>query len=411
MRTTAASRWEWLDFDAEESKQVRDFIRHEIEGEGLDPLRIGAAVRDRMAEMLFPGTSTQYRRLRYVILAPAMLRKKGAATATLTQSQIALNAELDSANPGERGVIGRRIREREFVRLHWTAVRKWRFLTHVVDERDLTVENGLTAFQGRLATDEEGAPMTDHRVRWNPTVVKLVDDFWTAMKNERRPSIYCTHAEVKFILSQWQDLPDKPALAAMAAQVEKRPPQSIAKYPWEIRVDAYENATRDLERAKSISLICWAAQLAYNFSLLSAARKLEKSGEESAWQASGRGIDGTTVKVEGYYKEWQQAFRVEQATLASWTKESEWDFLETGVPRSFLARTAGRLLDGRTDLTATDWTTWVRDREGKVNPAPKLSSRENLAKWSGKPEMARRWDFRWNSCVRHFLHDAENPRG
>jgi hypothetical protein len=180
--TAPTSRWDWLDFDADESKQVRDFLRHGIEGEGLDPLRIGATVRDRIAEILFPGTSTQYRRLRYVILTPAILRKKGAAPGNLVQSQSALNAQLDHANPGERGIIGRRARDREFVNLHWSAVRKWGFITHVVDKRDLTVENALAASQGRPVTDEEGVPIIEQRVCWNSTLVKLADDFWDGLR-------------------------------------------------------------------------------------------------------------------------------------------------------------------------------------------------------------------------------------
>lgn len=411
LHTTSASRWDWLDFDAEESKQVRDFIRHEVEGEGLDPLRLGAAVRDRIAEILFPGTSTQYRRLRYVILSAAMLRKKGASIGTLAQSQAMLNAELDRANPGEKGIIGRRSREREFLHLHWTAVRKWEFLTHIVDERDLTVEIGLAALQARSVPDEEGGSLVEPRVRWNPKVVKLLDDFWDGLRKGAKPSIHCTSAEVKFILGQWLELPEGPALAAMAAQVGRQNLQSKAIYPWEVSIRAYKEAARDLNRAKAVSLICWGAQLAYNFALLRYARKLEKSGADSTWQASGRGLEGTTAKIEDYYKEWLRAFNAEQRTVASWTAENHWEFLGNGVPRSFLAGTALLLQDGGSDLKTSDWTAWVKAREKKANPRPKLSDREYLATWSGKPEMARRWDFRWGSCVRHFIADAENPRG
>ena len=303
-----------------------------------------------------------------MILTPAMLRKKGAATGTLAQSQATLNAELDRANPSEKGIIGRRTREREFVHLHWTAVRKWQFLTHVVDERDLTVENGLAALQARPVTDEEGAPMVEQRVRWNPTVVKLVEDFWAGMKKGAKPSIHCTPAEVKFILGQWLELPGRPALAAMASQVDKRSPQSKAPYPWEVAVGAYKEAARDLDRAKAVSLICWGAQLAYNFSLLRSARKLQESGAESTWHASGRGLEDTTTKIEGYYKEWQRAFSVDQPTLTPWTAESQWEFLGNGVPRSFLAGTARMLRDGRSDLKAKEWTAWVKAREQRANP-------------------------------------------
>lgn len=133
--TTAASRWEWLDFDEEESRQIRDFLIHQAEGEGVDPLRLGASVRDRMADTLFPGTSTQYTRLRYVILAPALLSKRGVTLEGLEGSQADLNTAIARANRSEKGVIGRRKRERDFVRLYWTAIGEWKLLTPVGGDR------------------------------------------------------------------------------------------------------------------------------------------------------------------------------------------------------------------------------------------------------------------------------------
>ncbi len=192
---TAASRWEWLDFDEAESKQVRDFLSQDVDGEGVDPLRIGASVRDRIAEQLFPGTSTQYTRLRYVFLIPAILRRKGATIGNLSQRQTALNLALDTANRDEKGIIGRRTPGRDFVHLYWTAVRTWKLLTPLTaDVRDVTVANGLTALQSKAATDEEGNPLLEHRVQWDPTVVMLADAFWSDQKATGWPSIHCRQA-------------------------------------------------------------------------------------------------------------------------------------------------------------------------------------------------------------------------
>lgn len=407
------SRWEWLDFDESESKQIRDFLSHEVDGEGVDPLRIGASVRDRIADKLFPGTSTQYTRLRYVFLAAAMLRKKGATIAGLKQSQYMLNTELDKANPNEKGVIGKRTKSRDFVRLYWTAVRTWKLLTPVTgDERDLTVENGIAAFQSTPATDEEGNTLVEQRVRWDPAVVKISNAFWDnqAKKKSGWSSIYCTKAEVNFILDQWLVLRDKPALAAIAAQLRKGKSVYKPKYPWNVSVGDYQQARVELDRAKAVSLICWAAQLAYNFALINEARRLQDQGAECTWQQKNNKLDVLEKKISGLFDEWRAAFDAEHSLLAPWTSTAHWKDLGSGGSQPFLAGTARMLCDGKTNLRSAEWASWVKARE-KVNPAPKLGNPAHLATWSGTSEMAQRWDFRWGASVQRFIQDAESPHG
>ncbi len=410
---TPASRWEWLDFDESESQQVRAFLSQDVDGEGVDPLRIGASVRDRVAEKLFPGTSTQYRRLRYVFLAPAILRRKGATIVNLAQSQTALNLALDRANPKEKGVIGRRSPGRDFVHLYWTAVRTWKLLTPTVDIRDVTVTNGLAALQSKASMDEDGSAILEHRVRWNPTVVRLADQFWADQKATEWPSIHCTQAEVEFILNQWLELPNAPPLAAIASQLRKGCPQSNADYPWEVDVgksSAYSGARAELDRAKTVSLICWSAHLAYNFALLKKARKLESGGLASTWKQRNQDLGATEQRICELFEQWKTAFDKEKSTLAPWTDPKNWAPLGSDTSRMFLAHTTKMLTAGKTDLKSQCWFKLVQERE-RVNPAPKLSNQNHLATWSGTPEMAKRWDFRWRICVRNFVHDAENPRG
>ncbi len=180
--TVAASRWDWLDFNEDESRQVRDFLSQQTEGDGVDPLRIGASVRDAIADKLFPGTSTQYTRLRYVILAPALLAKPGVTLEGLNASQAAVNTSLASANKGETGVIGGRNPHRDFVHLDWSAIARWKLLVRVSgDERDVTVENGWKAFHRAARVDEDGSPLTQARVRWDTELLERVRrDCWKA---------------------------------------------------------------------------------------------------------------------------------------------------------------------------------------------------------------------------------------
>jgi len=409
---SAASRWEWLDFDDAESKQVRDFLSQDAEGEGIDPLRIGASVRDRIAEQLFPGTSTQYTRLRYVFLVPALLRKQGATIGNLKQSQTALNEALDKANLDETGVIGRRTRGRDFVHLYWTAVRTWKLLTPVTaDLRDVTVPNGLAALQSKTVADEEGNPLLEHRVQWNPTVVRLADQFWADQKTKGWPSVHCRKAEVNFILCQWLDLSNKPPLAAIAFQLRNGCPQSGAEYPWDVDVGGATAARDQLDHAKAVSLICWSAQLAYNFALLKEAKRMDANGVAATWKLRSRDLATTEEQIEIAFDKWQAAFALEKSTLGPWTSPSYWEPLGSPVSRSFLASTAKLLATGKTDLKSGLWSAWVKEREKVNNPAPKLSNPNHLVTWSGTPEMAQRWDFRWKASVRRFVKDAENPHG
>lgn len=407
---TSASRWEWLDFDEAESRQVRDFLTQDIEGEGVDPLRIGSAVRDRVAEGLFPGTSTQYTRLRYVLLAPAILGKKGATIGNIAQHQTALNQALGQANPDETGLIGRRTPTRDFVHLYWTAVRTWKLLTPLTSDRDTTVANGLAAFHLPTARDEEGNSLSEHRVTWHPEMVKLAAQFWASSKASGWPSIHCRQAEVDFLLGQWLELPEDSSLAAIASELRRNRPQSGARYPWHMRLPHNGGARARLERAKGVSLICWSAQLAYNLALLEAAGKLEAQGVDTTWKLKRNDLDRMRNRIDKLHEDWKAAFEAEKSMLGPWRDVSCWVDLETSAPREFLASTAGMLIDGKTDLASRDWASWVKQRE-KVNPAPKLSNTQHLATWSGTPEMAQRWDFRWRACVQRFVKDAENPRG
>ncbi len=296
--------------------------------------------------------------------------------------------------------------------LYWTAVRTWKLLTPLTaDIRDVTVANGLAALQSKASTDEEGNPLLEHRVQWNPTVVRLADKFWEDQKSTRWPSIYCRQAEVDFILSQWLELPNAPPLTAIASQLRKGHTLSKANYPWEVAVGSSSGARAELNRAKAVSLICWSAQLAYNFALLEAAKKLEaKGGVKTTWQQRNQDLGSTEKKIGELFDRWRAALETEKATLAPWTDSSYWNPLGSEASRDFLARVTKKLVAGKTDLNSQQWAVFVAERE-RVNPAPKLSNPNHLATWSGTPEMARRWDFRWGSCVRHFVRDVENPRG
>jgi hypothetical protein len=247
------------------------------------------------------------------------------------------------------------------------------------------------------------------RVRWNPEVVILADKFWAEQQSEGWPSIRCSKAEVDFVLGEWQKLPNEPPLAAIASRISKGQRQSRVDYPWDIVLGRNTGANAELNCAKTVSLICWSAQLAYNFALLKAARTLEAAGSETTWKLRNQDLAKTEAIINDQFKNWKSAIEREKASVAPWASPSYWNDLGSEVSRDFLAKVADMLVAGKADLKAESWFALVKERE-KVNPAPKLSNAHHLSGWSGTPEMAKRWDFRWKSCVRRFVQDAENPR-
>jgi hypothetical protein len=59
----------WIDFDEAERERIRRIIQFSKERESRDELGLGA-IRDSVADHLFPGTSTIQTRLRYMLFIP-----------------------------------------------------------------------------------------------------------------------------------------------------------------------------------------------------------------------------------------------------------------------------------------------------------------------------------------------------
>ncbi|MEI8083592.1 MAG: DUF6361 family protein, partial [Actinomycetes bacterium] len=63
------STFTWLDYDEAQAKRSAELIRSLSDPETIDSIGIGS-IRDGMAGLLFPGTSTIQTRVRYFLLVP-----------------------------------------------------------------------------------------------------------------------------------------------------------------------------------------------------------------------------------------------------------------------------------------------------------------------------------------------------
>ena len=101
----------WVDYSAAEQEKMRQAIALFKETETRDELGLGV-IRDILADLLFPGTSTIQTRLRYFLIVPwvygELLNSRRATSANVAQKVRQL--ELDLIEPlkasGSEGVFG-----------------------------------------------------------------------------------------------------------------------------------------------------------------------------------------------------------------------------------------------------------------------------------------------------------------
>ena len=102
----------WIDFDEAERQRAQRIMALFQERESRDELGLGA-IRDSIADHLFPGTSTIQTRLRYMLFVPwlfRMLEQRDAPESQLRTEARALEIRLaDALKAGgeSNGIIGR----------------------------------------------------------------------------------------------------------------------------------------------------------------------------------------------------------------------------------------------------------------------------------------------------------------
>jgi hypothetical protein len=157
----------WLDADEEASDQARRLIAatNEPEGGTLDELGLGG-IRDTCSDQLFPGTSTLWRRARYLILVPWSYAG-GDPRAVQRRLRKALVDQPD--HPREIGIIGA---EKDVNRLPdemvWNGLAVWGIRLGEINRRDAAVA-------GRRSSSRD-ADSIDLEI-WHPRLPKRPDRF------------------------------------------------------------------------------------------------------------------------------------------------------------------------------------------------------------------------------------------
>jgi hypothetical protein len=379
------SSFSWVDFAEADRRRTQDVLDLLNERDTRDELGLGV-VRDALADLLFPGTSTLHTRARYFLFIPWVYQRL--ADKNIASSEIARRArkaELELIDPlkeneDREGIIGATAEE-QLKRLpssmYWAGLGVW----------------GVRLFPGSQAQyhrgferihaddddpDDDGQPATRSPPPWDPSLPEPSADF------PAKVEFALTRAEAEYLQHRIQAR--RPSL--LAHLVRRGTKVEATEFPWE-RTDAETwpvELRTQLDHARNFSEAMHGAALLYNLML---AEELK----HDEWQK---------VYAEALAN-WATLMQSRGEAHAAWRREELWALVAAqGARVSLRTRAfvdgwlalafAGDLATLGTNASAREL---VRRREQQLKRTrARLGNPGALARWSGSAG-AGQLDYRW----------------
>jgi hypothetical protein len=377
----------WMATSERERQRALELARALQQKESRDELGVGS-VRDALANLLFPGTSTLHTRARYHLFVPwayqAALARRGSGmplAARVREEEARLIGALK--DQGEtRGLIGRDAGaavKRMPSTLYWQGLHVWGIRRAGGPQR--TVERMLSGQRAPVLRDEDGEPL-DHggTTVWHPNLPDPADD-------DREPTFRLTGQEADFLGERLYTEPGTRGTALAQLAGLEADHEDVA-FVWEHpALGRLEPATRyAIEQGRRFSLLMHGAAWLYNVVLS---------------EASGR--PDREVHHRARFAEWADHVVDDIDVLTGWDLEELWAVAGSRAPaptrgfvrgwRELLDRDGPHELvdraDARTLVTA-------RERAMKGRNARTVNSKA-LHQWGGDSGTLA-LDYRWTTA-------------
>ena len=393
------SAFGWLDTDSEQRSKMLEVVELFKEDGTVDELGIGS-IRDALADSMFPGTSYQHTRLRYVLFIPWLMQLAARNAASSKTSAEFRNLEVrlitSLMEGGESlGVIGNRARgslKRMPSGMYWTALGSWGILsTGMSSESFFRRQNALARLVERTErtrdtdSDADGSPATG----LDPHLPKPPDDLLRAV------TFTITPDEEQYL----SDVIAESTRGSMLSWLVQHPPVDQADYVWHIdNLDEAPDQFADLvDHARRFHTVIHGANLIYNLVL---ARK------------SGR--DDLVAAYEGQLRQWRDEVAATSA-LERWNRADWWATIGRQNPR--LRGATIQFVDSWIDLLSAEndlahsstAAQLISNRERQIKGGrARVVNQSALDRWSGGTGLGRH-DFRWR-VARSHLNDLNAAR-
>lgn len=385
----------WLDFSDQERRRVLDVIKLFRDQGTVDELGVGA-IRDGLADLLFPGTSTLHTRAGYLLFIPWIYQQVEASKAKSRDPwraartiEVRLIDELASSeDPG--GTIGINVRRalKTFPStIYWAALGVFRIRLYRGSQgqyhRWVTQQRGHAM---RPLVDDEGTPVGIGRGSWHPS--------------PDPPPGFPRGASFSLASEQARYLRERMTGAARDRQgrstllshmlAEGLDGEDIAS-PWMLEATTMPRHLAELlHHAHLFSLAINGAPLLYNLMLAEKAKNSDKQDD-----------------FRERLREWAKEIGA-SAALTSWNRAEFWEQVGesparvTKPTRDFITTWLDLILNGDPSKLVQSGAAraLILEREGRLKGSrARLINAQALRSWGGDSG-TRRLDYRWDYVKR-----------
>lgn len=383
----------WIDFDQadrDRTRRIMDLFGNE---ESRDELGLGA-IRDALADLMFPGTSTIQTRLRYMMFVPWIYqiagREKGTASSRRDLARALEIRLIDALDRGgeKNGVIGSDARER-LKRLpsdvYWAGL----------------LALGIRQFQGSRSACLEAGPGDASRL-WSPGLPVAPEGFLTDPAFQAHFAL--TSAEADFM----RDRLVHEAPGSLFTLLSRAQNDAECDFIWlhPARADWRGEIQSLVLHAERFSRLMLGASLLYNL-MLSEKAASRQGAEHGEW----------SDRVEFYLarlNDWAEDTPPE--TFEDWSLPELWDVIRT-TPHAVKPQTCRFIEDWRNTVRACSGKVssddvarqLVQERESRLKgPKSRFRNDGALARWRGASG-ATQMSFRWQIVSSH-LKDLQHAK-
>lgn len=380
----------WIDFDEAERQRAQRIMALFQERESRDELGLGA-IRDSIADHLFPGTSTIQTRLRYMLFIPwlfRMLEGRDVPESQLRTEARALEIRLaDALKAGgeSNGIIGRDAGPR-LQRLpssvYWAGLGTWgiRLFPGAIDSLFVSLR-GLK--RPRVSSDSEDAAAGSRAAPiWNPALPQAPKDLLD------RAAFRLTTDEAQFIIDRLVATRPTALLTMLARDGVDAECDHIWTHP---HLASFPTPARRLVRHGEIfSHVMHGAALLYNLAL-----------------SELRGRDDWAEDYRERIAAW--AAELDLSIVRNWSLDDFWDAVEhpahsiRPAARRFVTQWLELVVDGTTQIaSAPAARQLVEERERRLKTSQSRYTNHAVRdRWTGASGVDR-LNFRWNQARSHL---------
>jgi hypothetical protein len=399
-----SSTFTWLDFSEGERRQAMEVIDQFRDEDTRDELGIGT-VRDSLADLLFPGTSTIQTRARYFLFIPwvylELERRKIGYPQIAREARKAETVLIDKllAAGADVGVIGARSRvklQRLPSTAYWAGLRKWGILqlARSKDEYHRWLDLYYDQLHRAPAADESDDAGSISSANWHLNV-------------PTSPETFPDDATFKLTFNEADYLADRirqKTAGSLLAHYVSHEIIPEAPLPWldETCQSLPEQLRNLVDHAQHFSEVMHGAALLYNLLLAESHPQFAELCDQ----------------YRDRLAEWWAEVPMMRASRVADKRDAFWSLVESNtahrVPpptKTFVNRWHEMVIEAGNDLPIVDNSDarfLIKDRERKIKPGrARIGNHQMLQDWGGQSGTAQ-LNYRWPTASQ-IIEDIVRP--